>query len=324
MNPKYEINDVRTNFKATFSGYNRNNVRNELVESVIAGRYDAASAWGAELLCSGFMRDIWDAILELTSQHVYIANPKLPIYVQNRYKLFQMVMKNHTVDLDARNDVKVREVFAELLYVLSNARKRPKLLTIKMPDEAFNVSLMVLKAPSIRYARSVFRNTDPQELFAPTNELVYYLSEGDTLKACYWLEWILFFEQRKQKLKEPFRCATRTVPPHVHDKFSGDVSWLIWQVLRNEAASREPPLIPKIVEALFALFHARYSSSTSRKLRCIYYHCCHLLTTPIEVDIPIVSDTLQMAAAVRSVNGMYAQLKKNECQGNVEYLKKII
>ena len=320
---KDDIEDTRAHFKDTFTGYSRTTARNELADSIVGGRTDAAIGWTAELLCSGFLREIWDVILVILCQNIYLANPKLPVYIETRYNYFRSLMRSHSNDLCARNDMKVREVMTEIIYILCVSKKRPKLHIIKLPDDAFDAKHMALTAPSIKYARSVFRKNDPQEIFAATNELVYCLSERDALKSCYWLEWILVLEAQKRKRKDVFRCATRSLPPTVNDKFAGDASWLIWDIIKKEADERIQPLIAKIVNALYNLFSSRYGPSTSRKLRCVYYHCCHLLAEPIDVDTPILADSRSLQDVVKRTNTVYRQLKKTQ-KNDIGYLSKII
>lgn len=322
MDPKDAINDTRYSFKHSFSGFTRANVKNEFSQCILNDKFDLAIMWAAELLCAGHARDIWDVIFTVMSQNINLGNTKLPIYINIRYQLFGTIMRNLDNDLDARNNIKIREYLLEVVYIICTSKKRPPLQIVRLPEEAFQMqSISVsLQAPSSTYITGIFRTSDPKELFIPTNELGYHLKENNMLKTCYWLEWIIQYQQRCTRNKVICKCATRTIPSYIADKYSQDMGWLIWEVIRKESSRRSPPLIEKIIEALYELYCIRYTSQSIKKNRFMLYHACHLLTEHVDLTLPIVPNSKSLNKVLTKVNDVYHQLKKREVQDSTHYL----
>lgn len=183
-----------------------------------------------------------------------------------------------------------------------------------------------LVAPSTKYANGVFRPLDMKELFIPINELAYHISREsrDSTNACYWIEWILQFEQRSIKNNELCKCAMRTMPIEVPDKYGNDVGWLIWDVMLKEVKIRNAPLLIKLYESLYFLYCFRYKPSTARKKRYIMYHICYLLTEPLDLDQKIIENQKSLQDVISKCNTVYRQIKKNEVRDKIDYLKTII
>ena len=92
----------------TFSNYKRNEVKKELLNALLAGRVENSCYWCAELICSGGLVDVWNVVLKMTSEYINVANPKLPTYVELRYRYFRTCMKDIEIELHARNNAKIR------------------------------------------------------------------------------------------------------------------------------------------------------------------------------------------------------------------------
>jgi hypothetical protein len=60
-----DIDDIRliSDFKgATFSGFKKTEVRNQMLRAMIQGRIEQACYWSAELICAGQFLDTWENI----------------------------------------------------------------------------------------------------------------------------------------------------------------------------------------------------------------------------------------------------------------------
>ena len=77
---------------------------------------------------------------------------------------------------------------------------------------------------------------DPKEYFIALNELSYHLSSksNDTRFACYWIEWLLQYENICKQKKLKCECERRSFAS-VDDKYQMDTIWIIWDGLINEA-----------------------------------------------------------------------------------------
>lgn len=334
MNEKDVIEDSRTDFKTlTFSNYKRSQVKNELLNSILSGKVENSCYWCAELVCSGCLQDIWNIIICMVSVYINVSNPKMPTYVEKRYKYFRSLMQaeigNANQELLARNNFKIRELFTEMMCVIAASKRRTKMSMVQLDVKtAFDMHSVSdhLAAPSIKYGHDVFKPIDPKELFIPVNEMAYHISNEsrNCTSSCYWIEWILQFEYRITKKNELCKCAMRTIPPEIADRHGNDVGWLIWEVLQQEVRRRNAALLTAIVDSLYFLYCFRYKSSTARKRRPILYHVCYLLTEPIDIEQRIIENERSLQNVISRTNLVYRQIKKHEVKDKMDYLKTII
>ena len=118
---EYPIDDARdaSFFKlTTFSKYKRLDVKRELLQSLVEGQLEACCYWTTELVCSGNFADLWETILFHFGKYVACANPKLAVYLDVRFNTFRDVAQEEPSELELRNKVVIRQLFAELMCVL--------------------------------------------------------------------------------------------------------------------------------------------------------------------------------------------------------------
>ena len=191
-----EINDKRSmaDFRGvSFSQFQKSKVKSELLLSLVNNKLEPACYWVAELVCAGHFIDIWDVIILFFSRYIHLGNPKLPIYIAMRFNNFKDIISNGYVgnELSLRNNVKVRQLFSEIICILTQSRKKHSFEVVKiLKADEFDMTHMAskLKAPSIDFAKDVFKSDDPKELYIAMNEFAYHLSKAsrNSVMACYW------------------------------------------------------------------------------------------------------------------------------------------
>ena len=202
-----QINDVRTDFKnVTFSGYQKSNVRKELLNCIYNKKIENSCYWASEYICAGHYGELWDIIIYYMSKYIHISNPKLPIYIFMRFELFLSILQTgYNADVLAmRNNEKIRKIFGECISILCFSKKTHSFETIKVKNsEEFNlIDLSTkLKATSTNYASTILKSDDAKELFIPINEFAFNLNEKNNLDTCYWFEWIIEYEYICKKKK---------------------------------------------------------------------------------------------------------------------------
>uniref|UniRef100_A0A6C0III3 Uncharacterized protein n=1 Tax=viral metagenome TaxID=1070528 RepID=A0A6C0III3_9ZZZZ len=323
-----EINDKRgiQEFRGlSFSNFQKSKVKTELLNSLVNNKIEPACYWAAELVCAGHFLDIWDTIILFFSRYIHVGNPKLPIYIAMRFTNFKDILANGYAgnELTMRNNVKIRQLFSEIICVLCQSRKKHSLEAVKIQKtDEFDMTHMAskLKAPTIEFAKDLFKPDDPKELYIAMNEFAYHISETskNCVSACYWLEWLLEFETMCKQNKETAVAETRTIAP-VLDKFNKDPIWIIWDILLH-ACEDKPPLLKKILNALLELFSIKYTTGVKKKRRFIIYFAINLLTEHIDFNIPIINNKDSIDAIMKKIGLVYKDVKKNEITLGDDYL----
>ena len=122
------INDVRpaSEFRQhTFSQYKKTEAKRELVLQMYAGKIEPANYWCAEFVCAGDFDELWETLIQFTCKYIHVTNPKVAVYLHLRYQHFKLIVdeRHFVCELELRNHVKVRGIFAELVTILAVAPK---------------------------------------------------------------------------------------------------------------------------------------------------------------------------------------------------------
>lgn len=224
---EFDIDDARTKFSSvTFSSHKKSAVKQALLVSLAQSRIETSCHWVAEMVCSGYFSEISDVILMFFAKHIHLGNPKLPIYLELRFNHFRREATEEQVELRLRNNLVVRRLFAEIITVLCISQKQRsyELVTVNMDDLGITNLHEKLRAPNMSYT---LHDKDPKELYIPMNELAYALDSKNSIDACYWLEWLLLFEEVCAKKKTPCIIKAREYTL----RYQQDLIWLFWDAI---------------------------------------------------------------------------------------------
>ena len=308
----------------TFSKYKKTDAKKELLNNLGTGKIEPACYWTAEYVCAGHYADIWEIILLFCSKNIHLGNPKLPIYLDLRLAHFKQILNGGYQDniLKMRNNDKIRKLFGEIISVLCLSKKKHSFDNIKINKDDFNIAKITykLKADSTHYASTIFKKEDPTELFVGINEFCWNIlkPQKNGSLACYWLEWILGFEDICKKEVKKYIGARRSNMP-VEGIYQKDIIWMIWECLLLEANNRSKGL-HKIMTALLSLFCLRYKPGVRRRRKYLIYFGINLLTEPLDNNIPIIKDEKVVQNITSKINVIYKQIKKNEVKPDTDYL----
>lgn len=310
-----EIIDKRTTKEfsgISFSKYKKTEVVKQIVKSVNSGKIEDALYWSAELICAGHFLDLWETIYKIMSVNIYVANPKLPIYIETKMNRFKDIIVSHlNNELILRNITDIRQIFAEVIAILTFSKKKHKYDYIKIEQNDFIMTEMThrLKADSLDYANIVFKRNDPKELFIPINELCYNLIKTrNSMTILYWIEWVINYEALCKKKKEKIICHKRE---NIYSKEPTDIIWLLWDTILR-ISNKQNLVIYKIIYSILNLFKLHYSSGVKKRRRYLIYYAVYLITEDYNLNTNICDNKELVKKISISTDTIYKLIKKSE------------
>jgi len=301
----YEIRDVRTKFQHTFSNYPKAKVLKDLEQAIYYQKTEEAFYWTGDLLCSGFILELWNLYVHVLCKYIHIQHPKLPLYVYKKFLEFKELIQDCPNDLELRNMEPIRTLLFSLTLILSETKKQTLLdpMTFKFKFEEVFTDL---RAPTLEYAVPFFKDGDPKELFVPLNEFVYHLTETkNKTKLFYWMDWILCYDEKCIKEKNPIFSVEREGIPH----FYQNVVWVLFDIL----LSHPDPLRKRTVESLMGLFAIRYRPSHNKKKREILTFCILLfMEETLPYQLPLVERGEIFRPLHSNIELIFKELRKHE------------
>jgi hypothetical protein len=333
MKEDTDINDIRTSsdFKGiSFSKFKKNDVKKELLNSLIHSKIEPACYWSAELICAGHYNDLWETIIYFYTKHIHLGNPKIAIYIELRLNQFKEIVNLGYLDneLRLRNNGKIRHLFCEMMCILCDAKKKHSFDNTKINKTDFDILHLRerFKAPNNKYSENILKEGDPKELIPAINEIAYNISDDgkNIMNACYLIEWIIEYENICKQKKEKLLCERRTFKK-VDTKLQMDIIWIVWDLYFFEAKKRSK-IVQKIIDALFTMFTIKYVKGCAKKRKNILYFAISILCENItnEEEIIRTSQKEIVKNILNKINKIYFQIKKNEESPNTDYLFKNI
>lgn len=313
--------------KMTFSGYKTVDAMKKLMESLTNAKVEGACYWTAELICSGHYAELWETIFLFYGKHVHIANPKLAVYIENKLSKFKENMNNAPsaqAQLNFRNEPAFRNMFCEIIITLCLSDKKFIIQYTNVPVEDFDLVILKnnLVAPDFTRAEKIIQPEDPRELMVTVNELQFCLSPeiSSTMRANYWVEWLLDYAKLCKKRKQP--CLIQQRAHDIIDtKHQRNIVWLIWDAIHHETKERRNTLLIKIIDSLFRMFALRYTEACNTRRKSIIYFAVAILTMcPIGTleKTPMLRNKTYIECAIAQTNAIFTQVYSASLETHVE------
>jgi hypothetical protein len=311
------INDVREiqEFKSiSFSNCKISAIKKELISCINNYKIENLCHWTCDLICSGHFIELWELIVLYSSKYIHTANIKLFLYLSLRLSKFKEIINNGYIgnELKLRNNELIRQLFLEILCVLSYSNRKYEIQRLKLSKDELLVENFrpKFKADSLNYAALIYKHDDPKDLFISINELIYHMKVTKNINSiCYWIEWILLYENKCKKNKQ--KCVATKREYDVEDKYKTDIIWVVWDAVKYFIDKRDVIYV-KCFDALLNLFTLKYSNATKRKRIFILYMLPSLVTENINMNVAIINNKNKIDTIIKNNDKVFKQMKKHE------------
>ena len=302
----------------TFSNYTKKEVFSELIKSIKNGNIESSCHWGVELHCSGYLDEIWDKLILLSSQIVNISVPKITSYIFNRFQSFlEIVGDCPTSDIlmSTRNNPTIRYQLCELICLLSTSEKREL-------NKLANIKPYELDLTWIRCNKKLLENNiitpdfikpgDSQNIHIILLQFYQYLTyaKKDVHNAIYWMSWLIEWDN-KYKNNPNYTIESRKIKS-LDAKYQKDIVWVLWEIIISETNTRNQENISTQIHALYQLYKFNYSIGKRKTRISLMIHAITLLSLNVNWNTQLTKkqDTIKQVCV--QINKLYIDIKQNQ------------
>jgi len=303
-------NPINRYTTTTYTGYKKTHVLKELEKSILNEQIEPALYWCAELVCSELFLDLWNILIHILGKHISLGNPKLAFLMEQRFIQFREWIRTQHI---LRNHLLTRELFAEIVSIFVFSQKRSPLISQKITKEDIeysNLSLKLKAKDTNEFDTFFDKKDDALELYIPLNEWFNALFiEKNPHLACYWIDWLLFYEQQCSRKKQIIKMKKRK-QNYIQEKYSYDFIWFLWDCILKKTSGKQK----KIVNSLLTLFQIHYTTPMKRKRKYILYFACLFLYQPT-IDTPLCP--LSVSPLVSKIYKVYEKIQKQQPEHSI-------
>ena len=315
------INDNRTPnyFKnTTFSNYQKKSVISELQKAIKSSNIESSCHWLVEAHCSGYIEEIWDKLIILSSSLVNSNVPKLPSYIFNRYQSYLEhiggTSATTSVLLSSRNNATIRHQLTEVISLLSISEKKdlPKANSIKPYEIDINWIKGNKRLIDNMYIKPNFiRENDCKDIHIIIYQFIQNLTiaKKDIHNAIYWMSWLIAWEN-KNKNNPLAQIESRDITG-LDPKYQKDIIWIIWETIITETNDRNNSNLSTQIQCLYQLYKFNFSQSKRKARIPLIIHAISLLTLNVEWSSQLTNKQNVIKHVCVQINKLYMDLQNN-------------
>ena len=131
----YLINDTRKIEcfkKQTYSGYKKLDVLNTIFKKLDENKLGEVCTYCVEIICSGYIEELWDRIINYYVKYISINSPLLPYHFYKKLLQFLRISQDDYFKknpLDLRNSQEIRNHSCEILCIKQFKKRRNNFIT---------------------------------------------------------------------------------------------------------------------------------------------------------------------------------------------------
>lgn len=298
--------------KKTITNYRKKEVIEVFEYSMANSKLEDASKWLVELLCSGYIQEIWNIIIIVYGKYVNINNFILLEHIYQKYKYFNKYIskidKKYLIHI--RNTQEIRNLFISIVGKITLSIKNDifdKRTVVKVTEFDFSKEglLKNIKNTSLDYIIDIVDENDCKELKLAVNEIAFHLKKTKSLNNCmFWYNWICRLETIKRKDDIQLTNNKRDIKG-IDEKYKDDWIWLVWKTIFKNIIQHRNPELNKIIKYLYEIYKIDYKSSVKQKRKYILFMAFYSIVISLDFKKEnIIKPYLEIQAAA-NINIIY-------------------
>ena len=333
---KYLVYDIRSSKdlkNSTISGYKKIDVINAFHNSILNNNIEESVKWCVELHISCYDKDIWKSFYNIYFKNIHFKNPKLFIYLLKREKLYQNIINNYPKNhyLFSRNNIEIRNLYAELTCFLNNSPKSNLFLNKSLPSLNINkinndeLKKRMISKNKLEIEQFIFSDTDNTTKLC-LNEIYNHLKEeNDKINIKNIFFWYLYLEKNKNSKKKDIEINKKNI--NVMDFFNEeknklnnsnneinkyDTHWtfLLWNIINFYKNKLEKSNII-LIEKLESYYKNKFKISQVTSKKYIFLYSFYIIKNNINWSTSLIFQEHIYIQTNANINNMYLNILKN-------------
>ena len=306
----YQINNDRKKFPTkSLHKIEKTQLIDLLKKSILMNKTKLSNIYVAEMVCSGYYREIWDLFFTIWVNYVQLKNLRLLSWLLEKYHYYKKIQSdNRGNQPNLKNLQEIRDNFSQVCTILSIAAKT----RIQINSKQQNFELSENTREIANYYWSISRKQQDENI-PLENESQFILALAQFIEAYnqhkikavyFWLRQFFLFTYKIKPIYTKFFKATKKTADHC--------IWLVWYFIYHLAKKKVPDgLIYRIITDLKELFlHFLGANNYEISLNYLYIAICYLqcfnrLSSLGNIDVI----NRKVIKRVMSVNLIYSNLE---------------
>jgi hypothetical protein len=308
--------------KISYGGYPKATIIRKWQKSIISNKLEEACFWTAEIDCSGWQADFWSKLAIISSKHIHIHNPRLPILLWRKTQKYkERTTINGVSWKELRNDPSSRSDLCQAVGVVTTSKNGS---TLTIPKTIVREEEDFAHEHEYRTHSWIKRHEINKTVLTQVSRICYNIENRNLQESLRCLSLALGFEETTKKTDpgsmEASPCRLKFIP----DASRTQWIWVLWEALiegcRSMCRGEDAMWLKLTIEALCNLFIFDFRPTAKRTKMPLLTHAIILIAGKPDWELPVMNSTSLnlIDMACHNISLMYeeidtiAQKRENE------------
>jgi len=255
--------------KKTITGFKKIHVINKYKECIKSNKVNDAIRWGIELHSSGYLKNVFNIVIEISSN---IVKSPLMFYMIDKYlKKIEIINDGFKKNLENRNNQEARNLVVDLTYIVTTTDKNMvSIIKIKNSNE------YTITSKDLNFILTFRQNEDMKETVLACNEILNILYKREHLfsKIVFWYSWLEKKEQEYNNMNVKFANQHRLLSKNICPT---SFVWILWEIIISESKKGENTKIFPLVENMYNCYMYNLNKSLIKRRKNLLLRAFYLI-----------------------------------------------